>query len=74
MIIAIDCDEVLSETLSYALQYHHYRYNGIPMHKKDMSDYYAHKMPQYHTNEIENQKYFLPILTHPRSMNIKPVV
>jgi 5'(3')-deoxyribonucleotidase len=43
-ILAVDLDEVLSETIDEILKFHHYQVRGIPLVRSEISDYHLHKI------------------------------
>ncbi|MDO4713306.1 MAG: hypothetical protein Q4B28_01240 [bacterium] len=53
MIIGVDIDEVLSETLDYVLAYHNYQIKGLPLQRQDMVEYYIPSVPGF--EQIEKQ-------------------
>lgn len=43
-IIAVDLDEVLSETIDQVLEVNNYQVNGMKITKEDVSSYYFHEI------------------------------
>lgn len=73
-IIAVDCDEVLSETLDAAFAFHNYQFKDKKISKQMMTNFYFHKMPEFEgTEEYETLEFFLPVLASEEMRDIKPV-
>lgn len=72
-IIGVDMDEVLSETLDDALKYNKYMFNGIPIKRKDVLNYYIHQMPKYAADDIYAKRWFDNLLASKKANNLKPV-
>ena len=72
-IIAVDCDDILSETMDYALAYHHYQFNKKPLHRQDMSDYYLYNIPKYQASHTQTYDFFLPVMSPEHITQIAPV-
>lgn len=47
MLIGIDIDEVLSETVDCALAFNNYTIEGIPIHREDFTEYSIWLLPNY---------------------------
>lgn len=59
MLIGIDIDEVLSETLDFALAYHLDEIQWIPLRREDFVDYYIPNIPGYeHISKTDAVAYF----------------
>lgn len=75
MIIGIDIDEVLSETLDYVLAYHKYQINGLPLKREDMVDYYIPNVPGFsHIEKQDAVRFFTDGMLDPdRGEGLQPV-
>ncbi len=73
-VIAVDCDEVLCQTLDAVLAFHNFDYYGKPLTKEVMTDYYLYKIPQYNTTTPQEMlNYFAPVLEWEQHKTIKQV-
>ena len=73
-ILAVDLDEVLSESLDEVLKFHDYKINGIPVQKSDISNYYIFESSEYEMTVEEGVKYFSEVLYSDAHKGIQPVV
>lgn len=74
-IIGIDIDEVLSETLDEVLKYNNYKFKWLPIKRKDVTDYYVYKIPEYNWS-VDDAIVFFGKAIRSKSVqsNIKPVI
>lgn len=70
--IAIDCDEVLAETLDVVLAFHNYKFKWKTIARELMTNYYLYKMPQYNANITETSLFYEPVLDSEHIRDIKP--
>lgn len=75
MLIWIDIDEVLCETLEYALAFFGGKVAGFPLKKEEVSDYYLPNIPGYETLAHEDAiNFFIESLRSERTLEeLKPV-
>lgn len=65
MLIGIDIDEVLSETLEYALALNDYHFGGKVLQKKDVITYHLTEIPGFeHVSEEEAIDFFNRAILH----------
>ncbi|PJA49087.1 MAG: hypothetical protein CO170_00600 [candidate division SR1 bacterium CG_4_9_14_3_um_filter_40_9] len=72
-IIGVDLDEVLSQTLDDALKYNKYMFNGIPIKRKDVLNYYIHQIPKYNAGVEDSKQWFDNFLASKKANSLKPV-
>lgn len=72
-IIGVDLDEVLSETLNEILKYNNYLFNGIPITREDVFDFYIHHMPKYKADDAYSFWWFNSYFNFDKAHQASPV-
>lgn len=76
MLIGIDIDEVLSETIDFALDYHNWEIHGKKLERNQVSDYWLPHISGFEfLSEEEAARFFIDAMLSPRALQeVKPVV
>lgn len=72
-IIAVDLDEVLSETIDQVLEVNNYEINGIKIVKEDVSSYYFHEIERLNLGIEDDVKIFDKLWLSEKKREVKPV-
>ena len=72
-IIAIDCDEILSCTVAWLLDFHGHAYNGISMKKSDITWFDWHKIEKYNADKEYDKRYWHHFFSSPESCDLTPL-
>ena len=67
-------DEVLSSTLNEILKYNKYTFNGVPIARKDVTNFFVHHIPKYKASDEYSFKRFNTYLLSKVSSHAKPLV
>lgn len=75
MLIGIDIDEVLSETIDFALSYHKGKVKGKKLERSQISDYWLPNIPGFEfLTKDEAPLFFIEALTSPQALEeLQPV-
>jgi len=72
-IIAVDLDEVLSETIDKVLEVNNYEVNGMKITKKDVSSYYFHEIERLNLWIGDDVKLFDRLWNSDKKREVKPL-
>lgn len=72
-IIAIDCDEILSSTVAWLLDFHGHSYNDIPMKRSDITLFDLHAIEKYSTDKEYDKRYWNHFFSSSASADLVPV-
>jgi hypothetical protein len=72
-IIAIDCDEILANSLEGILAFNAYTFNGMPAQKNDITSFMWHEIPKFGATAEYGKQYWESFFTSPAASSIEPV-
>lgn len=72
-IIAVDLDEVLSETIDQVLEVNNYEINGMKIVKEDVSSYYLHEIERLNLSIEDSVGLFDKLWNSDKKWEVKPI-
>lgn len=71
--IAVDLDEVLSETINQVLEVNNYEVNGMKIVKEDVSSYYLHEIERLNLSIEDSVGLFDKLWNSDKKWEVKPI-
>jgi hypothetical protein len=72
-IIAVDIDEVLSETIDAVLEVNNYEINGMKITKEDLTSFYFHEIEKLNISTEDSVKVFDKLWDSEKKREVKPI-
>lgn len=73
-ILAVDCDEVLADTIWSLLAFNTYMFNGLPIQRSDITTFFRHEIPWYNASYEYAQSYRDDFFASPYAIETLPVL
>jgi len=72
-VIAIDCDEVLANTIDSIFKFNGHTFNGLPIQRDDITTFFWHELPKFSANPEYVKAYRDDFFLSPEAMHIVPL-
>lgn len=71
--IALDCDEILADTIGWIFSYYQHTFNWLPIQRSDITSFFWHELPKFSATPEYTQAYRTDFFASEQATTIIPV-